>query len=238
MNAAPIAPPTIPTPVPLVAPSVAKTTPVVSSGTASNKVGDITTAINQASDAVAMNNAARKGWNTVSYSPDIKNANGQVIQAGQIIPQQEQIPDLGPDAGHVYIYDKSTGAQTQIPIGQQIPVGFSTVDINKAPAVDTVDTANATFKKFSDGTYGQFDASGKYVGAANAKNFMDAKNTQRRKDNTLLYTHTNPNSLSFCLSVCFYLCLPFLSLCYFVSLFLSFTLFTSLSLSLFVSLSL
>lgn len=172
--------PTIPTPVPLVAPSVAKTTPVVSSGTASSKVGDITSTINQVSDAVAMNNAAKKGWNPAPvYSPDIKNANGQFIQAGQIIPQQEQVPDLGPDAGHVYIYDKATGAQTQIPIGQQIPVGFSTVDINKAPAVDTVDTANATFKRFSDGTYGQFDASGKYVGAANAKNFMDAKNAAK-----------------------------------------------------------
>lgn len=172
--------PTIPTPVPLVAPSVAKTTPVVSSGTAATKVGDITSTINQVSDAVAMNNAAKKGWNASPvYSPDIKNANGQVIQAGKIIPQQEQVPDLGPDAGHVYIYDKSTGAQTQIPIGQQIPVGFSTVDINKAPAVDTVDTANATFKKFSDGSYGQFDASGKYVGAANAKNFNDAKNAAK-----------------------------------------------------------
>jgi len=169
---------TIPTPVPLTAPSVAKTTPVISSQTAATKVGDITTAVNQASDAVTMNNTARAGWGMAQYEPT-KNGFSSSTPSNIINPNVESVPELGPDAGYKYIYDKNTGAQTQIPVEQDTPVGYSTFDINKAPASDTVDTANATFKKFADGTYGQFDASGKYIGPANAKNFNDAKNAAK-----------------------------------------------------------
>lgn len=91
-----------------------------------------------------------------------------------------------PSAGNQYIYDNS-GNRLEIPIGQTPPTGYSTtkpVDASTLPSTDSVTQSNGTvIKQFNDGTYGSFDATGKYQGVATADDFNQAKTAAGLLDN-------------------------------------------------------
>lgn len=170
--------------------SVAKPTAVVSSQTASNQVtGHITDTVNNASQDIA-NAAAAKVANQgkPGYTVFGEPVPGTPLPGGGADNSKPQDNSATPgtldepDSGNQFIYDKATGARTQVPIGSSIPPTATTTDVNNAAAADTAYTTNTAIKKFADGSYGMYDiASGKYIGQASAQNFNDAKGVQQAK---------------------------------------------------------
>lgn len=197
--------PTTPANVPVTAPAVppvtssttSTPTAVVSSSTATDDLNnnviptvDAATAAKQAADAAAAQaaqaataarvaNQGKPGYdvygNPVSGTP--LTGGGSSTGSGGTPATLDE-----PDSGNQFIYDKQTGARTQVPVGSQIPSTATTTDVQNAPAVATATTANQTIKQFADGSYGMFDtASGQYIGVASAQNFADAQGVQQAK---------------------------------------------------------
>lgn len=163
--------PTAPNAVPTKAPSVP--TPVVSSTPAIAQVGKMTDTINTATQTLTAAQAEAKQRADIQAQLDAQNKAKTPTQTTPLTPEQELMKQ--PDAGYQWVYDKATGEKTQMPIGSSIPSTYSTVDVNTAPASETVQTSTSTIKKFNDGSYGEFDPAGKYIGPALEKNFTDVK---------------------------------------------------------------
>lgn len=84
-----------------------------------------------------------------------------------------------PSSGYQFIYD-SQGNRLELPIGQDVPIGYSTTapaNPQNQVATNTVTQANGiTIKQFADGTYGSFDPNGQYQGPTTQDQFTQAQN--------------------------------------------------------------
>lgn len=84
---------------------------------------------------------------------------------------------LHPD--QTQLYNLSNGQQEWVDdskVTNGTAVGYSANNPTSMGAVSTVEGSNGeTYKQFSDGTYGMFDAAGNYVTAANSAQFQAAK---------------------------------------------------------------
>ena len=182
--------PTVPSTVPTSAPKV--TTPVVSSSLASNYVNEkivptMTTAQKNLNDYLAKKNATtidKKGNADGSF--DLYLSDGSRIkqnQDGSVVEKTaEQIIADTPDAGYKFVYNQS-GDRTQIPLGETA-AQHGMLDNNptvapKKPVLDQSELPSGTkIIKYTDGTYGMFDVSGKYIGNATQQQFQNAKDGQ------------------------------------------------------------
>lgn len=82
--------------------------------------------------------------------------------------------------GYKFAYDPVTGTQTQIPTEDDpATYGLSATNPTLGPTTAVTsqvnDTTGNTYKQFADGTYGRFDASGKYVGTASSQDYQNAQ---------------------------------------------------------------
>lgn len=194
----PIGPATAPTIVPVAAPQgqtstaspAATPTAVVSSAPAAAQVQNIKNTATQASAAITAQNATnaaaiaanpyskQPGESIPAYNTRIAayNASKSPTDTSATTPEQ-QIADT-PDTGNVWVYD-SQGNKTQVPIGQ-IPTGYSTTNPNVGPttsvASSVTDSVGNTYKQFTDGTYGKYNALGVYSGAVDQSDFQTAQN--------------------------------------------------------------
>ncbi len=176
-------------------------TAVVSGSTATDHVnGTIIPALKTAQTDLVNHQIAQKvGPGSPGYKPEEDpNAHPIGIQPGSSVSNQgkpgydvwgnpivtgptpeQQIADT-PDAGNAWYYD-AQGNRVQAPIGA-VPAGYSTTNPTQAPTTPVVNSASlssgTTFKQFSDGTYGQYDATGKYVGKATVDQYNTAKDAQ------------------------------------------------------------
>lgn len=167
--------------------STATPTAVVSSDYAVNDLNNISKTVDDAHAAIT----AQSAKNAASQTP----ATGGVTTGGTTTggasggasggTQVDMTVQDQPDPGFMFIYDKATGTRSEVPVGLQVPTTSTTIDLNNAPATDTVQTSTTTFKQFSDGTYGMYDASGKYIGPATAQNFADAKGYQKSRQDLI-----------------------------------------------------
>lgn len=173
----------------------------ISSKAASDLItGKITPALNDASTAIANNNAT-SGY---VYGVPVIGANGKTTnysgpQSGlgayqasmgaapastpsTTAPNTSSTATSNPDAGYKYAYDPVTGAQSQIPVEDNAAdYGLSPTN-PKAPPTTPLssnapiqDTVGNTYKSYTDGTYGKFDAAGNYIGPATAQEVQDAQ---------------------------------------------------------------
>lgn len=143
--------------------------PVVSSNTASNFAN---TTIK---DTMTQGLAGVTAQNAINAAKEASKTNVPPPQPQQQKTLEQQIVD-NPDAGFQFVYNKSTGERTQMPIGQTTQNGFTNVDVKNAAGVESAQDTNGTvFKKFNDGTYGSFNPSGEYQGPATNQDFQGAK---------------------------------------------------------------
>lgn len=169
--------PTVPATVPTSAPKVS--TPVVGSGTASSFINDkVVPTMNDANKAFydKQNTELQLQQNKLNQPTE------KVTPTTPLTPEQ-QIANT-PDAGYQWVYDKATGARTQAPLGSALPSNYSTVDVNNAIPQETITSAdgNLTFKKLSDGSFGQYDTrTGQYMGMSNQTQFDAMKTGQAAK---------------------------------------------------------
>ncbi len=156
--------------VPTSAPSAP--TPVVGSNLATNQVNKITDTLNTSNTAITKSQMdAQAAKDKATTDAAIKYANDQ---KNKTITTPEQDIANQPDTGNQWIYDKTTGEKTQVPVGSNIPSNYTTVDVKSAPAVDTTTSAdgNITFKQLGDGSYAKYDTgTGQYVGMSNKTQF-------------------------------------------------------------------
>jgi len=191
-----VAPPTVPTPTPTSAPKVTPT-PVVSSSTATdfiNKtvVPTMTSAQQSLSDYQAKKNITTINKKTgadgvselfMSDGSRIKtDAQGNVMPSASV---DQQLVDTA-DTGMKFAY-ASDGTRTQIPINESATqYGMFDTNPTVAPVKPVLATAElpsgTSVKQFNDGTYGMFDVSGKYLGAASSTQFRNAQNGQEVLD--------------------------------------------------------
>lgn len=156
-------------------------TTTVSSKTASDYVTDkITPALANASTEIANNNQKM----ATALPPDdptnkFNTATGQA-NSKYVDPNPPTKTDTtSPNPGYKFAYDTG-GNQSQIPI-EDSAATYGLFDINPKAGPTTkvsgsvTDTSSDTYKQFADGTYGMYDASGKYQGVASAQDFQNAQ---------------------------------------------------------------
>ncbi len=180
------------------APAATPTT-VVSSQPAVAAVTKMTDTAKQGAQDIATQNQAKQtnaartpvtlgNGVTVYYDSTGKayDASGNVVSGATIAASvkpadktpEQQIADT-PDTGTQWIYD-AQGNRVQNPVGTPIPTGYSTTNPVTGPttpvADQTTDTVGNTYKQFSDGTYGKYNALGAYIGTASQNDFTNSKN--------------------------------------------------------------
>lgn len=164
-------------------PPVSKPVSTVSSKTASDLVMDkIAPALATASADITANNTK-----TATALPPDDPSNKFNTATGQpnpkyVDPNASKTTDTTATAnpGYKFAYDPVTGTQSQIPVEESAATyGLSDTNPKAGPSTQVSgsvsDTTGNTYKQFADGTYGLFDASGKYQGPASAN---DYQNTQ------------------------------------------------------------
>lgn len=177
-----------------------KPTAVVSTAPATKNLETISNTINEASTNIANQQATNQaailanpysmqpGESVAAYNAriDAYNAQKNTATTEQKPTTPEETIANTPDTGNQWVYDTATGARTQQPISQPLLPSQTKVDVNAAPAADSVQTPTSTIKKFADGSYGMFDnTTGKYVGGASALDFANAKGAQKTQDDLL-----------------------------------------------------
>lgn len=152
------------------APAPKVSVPVMSSNLATTAVGNMTNVANTGTAQIA----------TASQLAEQKRLADQTALAAKqkaivpptpLTPEQEMASQ--PDAGYQWVYDKSTGAKSQLPIGATIPQTSTTVDIKNAVAQDTVSSSDSQFvvKKLDNNTFGKYDQSGNFLGMTDQTQF-------------------------------------------------------------------
>jgi len=182
--------PTTPAVVPVTAPtgqtsttsSPATPTAVVSSAPAIKDMNNISGVVTDASNAISAQAQAQVDAKAAAATTAAATKASQT-PATPLTPEQQLMGQ--PDSGNMFIYDRSTGEQSQVPKGSVVPPTSTTVDLKNAAAVNSIETPNATIKQFADGSYGMYDASGKYIGAATSKNFADAQGVEKAQSDLL-----------------------------------------------------
>lgn len=190
--------PTVPVTIPATAPagqtstSAPASTPtaVVSSGTASDyvnntiaptlaaaKTAQATQQANTAATVAANPYSVLPGETTAAYNARVAAYNASKVVAPVEKTPEQQIAD-NPDTGNQWLYD-SQGNKVQNPIGDPVPVGYSTTNPNvgpTTPVVDqTTDPVGNVYKQLSDGTYAKYNATGVYIGSATQSDFQNSK---------------------------------------------------------------
>lgn len=156
-------------------------TTTVSSKTASDYVTDkITPTLANASTEIANNNQKM----ATALPPDdptnkFNTATGQA-NSKYVDPNPPTNTDsAGPNPGYKFAYDTG-GNQSQIPIEDPAATyGLSDTNPKAGPTTkvsgSVTDTTGDTYKQFADGTYGMYDAAGKYQGVASSQDFQNAQ---------------------------------------------------------------
>lgn len=86
-----------------------------------------------------------------------------------------------PDIGKQKAYNSYTGEREDQPLGH-LAAGYSTLNPKeRTDVVDSVDAPGATYKKFSDGTYGRFTGTGDYS-QANSADFAQGRSWKEASD--------------------------------------------------------
>lgn len=158
-------------------------TAVVSAGPAIANTNKIQNTLTQATSDLANHQAVQQ--QTTLAQDQAKAANqgkpGYDVLGNPIASAtpEQQIADT-PDPGNAWYYD-AQGNKVQSPIGAP-PAGYSAVNPKVGPTTNVANSASlssgTTFKQFADGTYGQYDAQGGYVGAATANQYNTAKDSE------------------------------------------------------------
>lgn len=166
-----------------------QTTPtaVVSSAPAAKDVSNLSSTVDDASTAIDTQAAIKTATAAAaSATPAVKPTVQEQTPEQQVLNQ--------PDAGNMFVYDKATGTRTQIPTTQPLSSSQTMTDVNNAGAADSVTIGNTEYRSFGNGDYGMYDTtSGKYLGAANAQNFADAKGVnQAQRDLQSIKNGTYP----------------------------------------------
>lgn len=189
---------------------------VFSATTATNKVNNVyIPTMNAATSAVANHNATtaasfdptynfQPGETAVAYNARIKaykaNQMGQTTTPQQTQPapsaSDKAATDIAntPDVGHQFVWD-ANGNKVPIPIGTTPPAGYSTTQppanpvTSGTPMVDHfVDTQGNTFAQYNNGTYGQIDSNGNFVGTISPQDFDAAKANSPQAQLDILHT--------------------------------------------------
>lgn len=149
---------------------------VNSSGMATDYLNNkVVPAMNNANNAIAMNNAARAGWNTANYAPT-KEAFGvgtnNYVPANSsstptsITPADQAVMKVAdtPSDGHLWGYSTSDGSRISVPQGTPMPQGYSSTNPNVksiSPVLgQTRDEYGNTITQHQDGTYTKTDLNG------------------------------------------------------------------------------
>jgi len=189
-------PPTVPTATPTAAPKVS-TNPVVSSSTAADYLNKTVIPTMQTAQQSLTDYQAKKNVTTIDKKTgadgisELYMSDGSRIKTdanGNIMPTttpEQQIADTA-DVGYKFAY-ASDGTRTQIPINESASLyGMSDTNPTVAPTKPVLATAElpsgTSVKQFNDGSYGLYDVSGKYLGAASATQFRNAQNGQEVLD--------------------------------------------------------
>jgi len=158
-------------------PATVTTTPVISSKPAIDQVNKMTNVATQTQaqiDAAAL--AAKE-----KATADALAKSKLPAPTPKVPLTPEQYAMSLPDTGYKFIYNTKTGQEEQIALDQQVPSGYTTIDVKNAPGVETTTSAdgNITFKQLPDGTYGKYDSTtGEYMGMSNANQFNLMKTGQ------------------------------------------------------------
>lgn len=123
--------------------------------------------------------AAAGGSSSSSTTPNSTTASNT---SGSSAPTPEETIANTPPDNTVWIYNTTTGDRAAMTIGNTPPTGYSLNNPNAVttpaatpPTAAVTDTANDlngnTYKKYADGTYGEFDSQGNYIGSASADLF-------------------------------------------------------------------
>lgn len=134
---------------------------------------------------------------TSTYSPTGKDIFGNPVAYGT--PTTEQAPTTAeeqiantPDSGNKWIYD-AQGNRTQVAVNESLPAGYYSTNPVAAPTLGVLatsqDSSGNSYKQYSDGSFGRFDAAGKYVGTATQQDFSNAKNAQEALDSLNQLAH-------------------------------------------------
>ena len=165
------------TPVPS---SIQKPSPPVISG---NKGLD--TIKNTLVPAMNEGNQAITQQNTQNQNDQAQQAAATHAQKAAAKTTPPPIPDI-PQEGNQFAYHNDTGEKMQIPTGTTPPANYSTNPPanptlrGQTPVGSQVQANNGnTYQQYSDGTYGQLDPTGKYLGAVDSNTYnLAAKKTQ------------------------------------------------------------
>ncbi len=182
----PTTPPVVATTAPKVkTPSVSTPTAVVSSGPAEADLQNISNEIQTAQGqitALATKKAADKAASDAATAATAAKTPPTTVTP----PTPEEQVANTPAPGNMYVYDRSTGARTEIPVNQPLSSSQTMTDVTNASAQNSVSTGSLTIKQFGDGTYGTFDnTTGKYVGGATAVDFNNAKGANKAQQDLL-----------------------------------------------------
>lgn len=171
----------------------AKPSAIVSSQPAAAQIPKIQAAVTQGQTDIATGNANRAatggalpGSNSANAGKPGYDVFGNAVQGtplpngGATAPTPEDTIANTPDTGNQWAYDAS-GNRVQVPIGN-VPPGYASSNPTAAPTLPVTDTVTDpvgnTYKQYSDGTYGKFDATGAYQGQASSQDFQTNKDGQ------------------------------------------------------------
>lgn len=162
-------------------PASSTPTAVVSSNTATNQINNKivpTMTAGQQDVQTGITNATIQAQKVQDGITAMKAA---PVDTTKTTPTPEETIANTPDPGNQWLYDAS-GNKVQNTLGSPIPPGYSTTNPTAAPTMPVVDTttdsSGNTYQQYSDGTYGKLDATGKYIGPTDQKNFQTNKDGQ------------------------------------------------------------
>lgn len=176
----------------------AKSVSTVSSKPAANLVTTkIAPTITTANTAIANNNpnlanglpgdSPQNKYNTATgqLNPNYVAPTTSTPPASTTSPAEDAIANT-PDAGYKFAYS-SDGTRTQIPLTDSAAThGLFDTNPTSAPTTPAISSASlpsgTTFKQYSDGTFGTFDPTGKYLGPATQQEYQTATDAESIAD--------------------------------------------------------
>ncbi len=172
------------------APQVAKPVTTTSSTPAEDHLtGIVIPAMNAANTAIADNNATPAKPEYVYNVPDGNGgfysgpaANAPQPKPAAPAPTAEETAANTPDTGYKFAYS-ADGTKTQIPLTDTaVQHGLSDTNPTAGPIAPTTPVvasaslpSGTTYKQYSDGTYGTYDALGNYIGTGTQSAFQTAQ---------------------------------------------------------------
>lgn len=169
-----------------------KPTPVVGANLASKQVEKITDTLNQAKQSIA-DFQAKKNITTINKKTNVDGTADLFMSDGSRVKTDASGNIMGPQTAEDKIADTADpgmkfaygadGSRTMIPINESASkYGMSDTNPTVAPVKPVLATAElpsgTSVKQYNDGSYGLYDQTGKYIGAATATQFKNAQNGQ------------------------------------------------------------